>query len=165
MPKRKAPRKAGKRGGAGVRYAALKARWQARHRDPNLAGGGDWLVDKPELALDATPFLATLRALGEMTQDRRFTELRSWTMRSGLIDLSSGRWSRYGTTTAHPLTRDVCEAVENMIAGGVSKRLTIAQAVAEFAVRGNSFEAACKAFERVFDEWRKALDKNRPENV
>jgi hypothetical protein len=76
MKRAKTARKAGN--GAGARYAALKAKWEARRLDPDHAGGGDRWVDKPELLLDAAPFIQTLRTLGEITQDRRFEALRAW---------------------------------------------------------------------------------------
>jgi hypothetical protein len=162
MPKRaKAPR-TGTRGEAGARYLELKAKWQARRLDPNLAGGGDWLVDKPDLPLDAAPFLRTLRTLGYVTKDHRFATLHSWIIRrSGLVDLATGHWSRYGGTARHPLTREVCEVIEGLIASGTSERLAIAEAAAEFAVRGNSFEAACKSVKRMLDEARKLTRQKR----
>lgn len=157
MPKRtKAPRrKTRERGGeAGARYAALKAQWDERRLDSNYAGAGDYLVDKPELALDAAPFLRTLTALGAITQNRQFPDLRAWLMRSGLIDLATGHWSRYGTTLAHPLTREICEQAAETIAGGTSERLAIAEAVAAYVLPGHSFVAACQNFKRVLDAWR-----------
>jgi hypothetical protein len=157
MPKRtKAPRKAGKRNEAAARHAALKAKWNERYQNPNYAGGGDWLIDKPELSLDAAPFIRTLRTLGQVTQDRRFADLCTWIMQSGLIDLATGHWSRYDTTLANPLTRETCEMIEDLIARGTSERLAIAEAVAELAVGGNSFEAACKAVKRVLDASRQS---------
>jgi hypothetical protein len=156
MAKRsKAPSKAGKRGEAGARYAEFKAKWEARSRDPNYSGGGDWFVDKPELSLDAVPFVQTLWMLGYVTQDRRFADLRSWIMQSGLIDPATGHWSRYGTTLANPLTLETCEMIEDLTAGGTSKRLAIAEAVAELAIGANSFAAACKSVDRVLREFRK----------
>ena len=150
MPRKKTPV------AATVRYAALKAKWEARHRDPNHTGSGDWLVDKPELALDAAPFFQTLRALGTLTQDPRFADLHQAVMRSGLVDIATGRWSRYGTTLANPMTRDMCEMIEELIASGTSERLAIAEAVAELVI-APSFEAACKSVKRVLDEYRKFM--------
>ena len=156
------PRNAGERDEAAVRYAAARARWEARRRDPNYAGGGDYLVDKPELSLDAAAFLQTLRVLGEITQDRRFADLRGWIMQSGLIDRATGHWSRYGTTLAQPLTWEVCDMIEELIVRGTSERLAIAEAVAEFAIGANSFDAACKSVKRVLDEFRKLVRQNPP---
>jgi hypothetical protein len=110
--------KTGKQHEAAARLAALKAKWDARHKDPNHAGGGDWLVDKPELSLDAGPFLQTLRALGNLTQDPRFADLHQFIMKSDLIDLATGKWTRFGTTVANPVTRDMCEMIEELIASG-----------------------------------------------
>jgi hypothetical protein len=157
----RAPRKAGKRGEAAARYAALKAKWGARRRDLDYAGGGDWFVDKPELSLDAVPFLQTLRTLGSVTQHRQFADLHRWIMQSGLIDRATGHWSRYGTTLANPLTRDTCEMIEDLIAGRTSERLAIAEAVAELAIGDTSFEAACKSVKRVLNEARK-LTRQKP---
>jgi len=67
------PRKA-KKGKRRDRYAALRDEWGRRREAPDR-GGGDWLVDKPDLALNAQPFLQTLRLLGYATQDRRYFEL------------------------------------------------------------------------------------------
>jgi hypothetical protein len=157
MP-RKAPGKApGKRREATARYAALKAKWEARRRDPDIAGGGDWFVDKPELALDAVPFLRTLQALGFATQDRRFAELHRWIMQSDLIDRATGHWSRYGAPLASPLTQDTCQMIEELIAGGMSERLAIAEAVAELALSATSFTAACKGLERLLAASRKLV--------
>jgi hypothetical protein len=149
--------KTGKRDEATARYVALKAKWDARHNDPNYAGGGDWLVDKPELALDAVPFLQTLRALGNLTQDPHCADLHQAIMSSDLIDPATGRWSRYGTTVANPVTWDMWEMIEELIASGTSERLAIAEAVAELALSAQSFEAACKSVKRVLDECRKFL--------
>jgi hypothetical protein len=140
---------------ATARYAALKAKWDARRRDPNHASGGDWLVDKPELSLDAAPFLQTLRALGNLTQDRRCADLHQLIMSSDLIDPATGKWSRYGTTLANPVTWDMWEMIEELIASGTSERLAIAEAVAELALSAQSFEAACKSVKRVLDACRK----------
>jgi hypothetical protein len=164
MPKRaKTPRIAGKRDEAGAYYAALKAKWEARRLDPNYAGGGDWFVDKPELSLDAMPFLQTLRTLGSITQDCRFADLHAWIMHSDLIDRATGHWSRYGTTLAQPLTQEVCnDMIEELTARGISERLAIAEAVAELAIGANSFEAACKSVKRMLDEHRKLVRQNPP---
>ena len=154
MPKKA---KTGKRDEATARYAALKAKWDARHNDPNYAGGGDWLFEKPELSLDAVPFLRTLRALGYLTQDRRCADLHQAIMSSDLIDPATGKWSRYGTTLANPVTWDIWERIEELIASGTSEQLAIAEAVAELALSARSFEAACKSVKRVLDECRKFL--------
>jgi hypothetical protein len=154
MPK-KAPKKIGKRNGATARYAALKAKWDARHKDPNYAGGGDWLIDRPDLSLDAVRFLQTLRALGYATQDQRCFDLHEFIMSSNLIDPATGKWSRYGTTLANPATWEMWEMIEELKASGMSESLAIAEAVAELALGAHSFEAACKSVKRVLDECRK----------
>jgi hypothetical protein len=76
-------------------------------------------------------------------------------MNSDLIDPATGKWSRYGTTLANPVTWDMWEMIEERIAGGTSERLAIAEAVAELAISAPSFEAACKSVKRVLDECRK----------
>ena len=119
MPKKA---KTGKRDEAAARYAGLKAKWDARHDEPNYAGGGNWLVDKPALSLDAAPFLQTLRALGNLTQDPRLTDLHQAIMSSDLIELTTGKWSRYGTTVANPVTWDMWAMIEELIASGTSVR-------------------------------------------
>ena len=110
MPKKA---KTGKRDETTARYAELKTKWEARRNDPNYGGGGDWLVDKPELALDAVPFLKTLRVLGYVTQDPRCADLHQAIMRSNLIDLATGKWSRYGTTLANPVTWEMWEELRS----------------------------------------------------
>lgn len=40
------------------RYEQFKAEWERRRRDFDR-GAGDWLIDKPELPLDAAPFFRT----------------------------------------------------------------------------------------------------------
>ena len=152
MPKKA---KTGKRDEATARLAALKTKWEARRNDPNHAGGGDWLIDKPELSLDAAPFMQTLRALGYVTQDPRCADLHQTIMRSNLIDLATGKWSRYGTTLANPVTWEMWERIEELRASGMTEGLAIAEAVAELAIGGQSFEAACKSVKRVLDECRK----------
>ncbi|MBR0695135.1 hypothetical protein [Bradyrhizobium lablabi] len=142
---------------ATARYAELKAKWAERRNDPNYAGSGDWLVDKPELALDAVPFLQTLRTLGNLTQDPRCADLHQAIMRSELVDLATGKWSRYGTAVANPATWDMWEMIEDLISQGTSERLAIAEAVAELAIGAQSFDAACKSVKRVLDECRKFL--------
>jgi hypothetical protein len=155
MPAKKPTRKAGKRDEAAARYAELKAKWEARYKDPNYAGGGDWLVDMAELPLDATPFLRTLRVLGSPTQDRRFEELHRWIMRSNLYDRGTGHWSRYGTTLANPVAWEMCETIENRIASGFTERLAIAEVVAELALGEHSFDAACQSVKRLVNAYRK----------
>lgn len=136
-------------------YDRCKARWEKRERGPS---GGDWLVDQPELPLDAVPFLATLRILGYQTQDPRFHELHRDLIASGLIDQATGKWSRYGTTLTHPLVQDMCEGIEELIATGrFTKREAIADAVAELGLDAANFDAACKRVRRLLDEYRKAV--------
>jgi hypothetical protein len=151
------PKKAKKPDEATVRFAELKAQWEARRRDPKHASGGDWLVEKLELELDAVPFLATLRRLGHHLQDQRFLDLHRDLVMSHLIDRETGKWSRYGTTVANPMTRDMCEMIQDLIAGKTSERLAIAEAVAELAISAPSFEAACKSVKRVLDQARKLV--------
>src|SRR5262245_58782863 len=132
MPAKK-PKRAEKKRNKRDRYADLAAEWD-RRRDER--GAGDWLVDKPEeIALDAVPFLGTLRVLGYVTQDKRFHELHRFVMTSGLVEIvTTGRktslnWSRPGVVLSNPSSRDACEMIERMIAARISKRLAIAEAV------------------------------------
>lgn len=114
MPR--APRKAKKRN----RYADFAAEWDRRreHR-----GAGDWLIDKPELALDAVPFLQTLRRLGYVTQDGRFAELHRVVMNSDLVDHATGHWSRPGLMLSNPLTRDIWPANAPCCCKSLAERL------------------------------------------
>jgi hypothetical protein len=151
-----------KRDPVGARYDALKAQWQAHRTNPEYAGDSDWLIDKPELPVDAAPFLQTLQALSRITQDRRFWELHRSIMQSGLVDIATGHWSRYGATLMHPLTQEVCNKIELHMAEEMSERLAIAEAVAAYAVRATSFEAACKSIKRVLEAWRKSVGQKQP---
>jgi hypothetical protein len=151
MPR--APRKAKTRKKRG-RYAEFAAEWDRRREG---RGAGDWLVDKPELALDAVPFLQTLQRLGYVTRDRRFVDLHWFVMNSDLIDRATGHWSRPGVTLSNPLTQTACEIIEDMIAAGISERLALADAVVELNIDANSFDAAWKRLERLLHEWRKGV--------
>jgi hypothetical protein len=126
--------------------------------DPIASGksGGDWLVDQPELPLDAGPFLATLRILGYHLQDRRYIELHRELIYSDLIDWKTGKWSSFGTTVANPFTQDMCGSIEESIAArGFTEREAIADAVAELELEAASFDAAYKRVERLLHAYRK----------
>ena len=136
-----------------ARYDELRAEWERRRTDPDR-GGGDWLVDKPELALDAAPFLATLRRLAYQTQDPGLFDAHRKLITSDLIDRKTGKWSRYGTTLAHPDTQLLCRLIEENIAAGLSETEVIAEVVTEFNIDAASFAAAQKQIKRLLDEWR-----------
>ena len=120
-------------------------RVERREHDPDR-GGGDWLVDKPDLSMDAAPFLRTLRRLGYVTQDQRYFDLHRDLMSSGMIDRATGKWSRYGTVLAHPDTRLLCEQIEQSIAAGVPEREVLAEAVVEFNIDARVSMRRCNAF-------------------
>ena len=130
-------------------------------RDPRPGererGGGDWLVYKPELLLDAATFLATLRRLGYHLQDQRCLDLHRDLVTGGLIDPATGKWSGqmsgHGVVLANPETRIVCEAIAAAIASGLSKREALAEAVLELDLAAASFEAACQRLERLYDDF------------
>ena len=107
--------------------------------------------------MDAAPFLATLRQLGYQTQDRRFHELLRFVLHGGLVDLATGKWSRFGTMLAHPLTRDLCAMIEAAIASGVCEREALAEAAAAYAIEAANFAAAVKRIKRVLDAYRKTM--------
>ena len=161
MPKRR-PKKTAKKRKKRARYADFAAEWDRRRED---RGGGDWLVDKPEVALDALPFLQTLRALRDATQDKRFADLHHFIMTSGLVELvttsrkTTYNWSRPALLLAHPLALDACKMIENRIAGGISERLAVAEAVVALNINANSFTAACKRLERLLHEYQKVRQK------
>ena len=138
------------------RYEALRAEWERRRKAPDR-GGGEWLVDKPELPLDAVPFLATLRRLGYQLQDQRFFDLHRELVMSDLIDPKTGKWSRFGTTLANPETQFMCEMIEQSIAAGSTEREAIAETVVELELDAASFDAAWKRIERLLHEWRKRV--------
>jgi hypothetical protein len=166
-------------------YDACKVRWEkgrkarkaqaaaAQHQGPDdwrpgarfvtpddstasAESGGDWLVDRPELALDAIPFLATLRSLGAQLQDRRFLDLHHELVSSDLIDRKLGKWSRLGTTLANPMTQFMFELIEETIAvRGFTERAAIAEAVAEFGFDAASFDAAWMRVRDLLHAYRK----------
>lgn len=135
-------------------YEAFRAEWERRRKAPDR-GGGEWLVEKPELPVDPLPFLQTLRRLGYITQDDRFAELHRDLMGSALIDSATGTWSLFGTE----ITRLLPEIIEEAIAAGTSERQAIAEAVAVFELYPDaaSFDAAWKRLERLLQEWRKGV--------
>ena len=139
-----------KRAKVTTRYDECKAEWQRRQKDPDR-GAGDWLVDKPDLSLDAAPFLKTLRRLGFVTQDNRYFDLHRDLMLSGMID-AKGKWSRYGTVLAHPDTKLLCEQIEQAIAADVPEREVLAEAVVAYNMKAASFDAAVKGLERLLHQ-------------
>lgn len=145
-----------------ARYKAFAREWEQRRKKPDR-GGGEWLVERPELPVEPLPFLQTLRRLGYLTQDDRFIELHSALMTSDLIDPATGTWSLFGTE----ITRLLPELIEQAIAAGTKERRAIAEAVAVFDLYPNAqnFDAAWKRLERLLHAWRKALDRNPPKNV
>jgi hypothetical protein len=118
------------------------ARFVAPDPIRSAESGGDWLVDKPELPLNAVPFLATLRSLGYQLQDQRYLDLHRELIESVLIDRATGKWSRWGTVLANPETRFVCEMINQSIAAGLSEREALAEAVLELGIDAASFDAA-----------------------
>ena len=143
-------------------YEAFRAEWERRRKAPDR-GGGEWLVDKPDLPVDPLPFLQTLRRLGYLTQDRRFIELHRYLMGSDLIDPATEKWSLLGAK----ISRFLPELIDEAIAEGTTERLAIAEAVAEFGLYldAQSFDAAWKRLERLLHESRRSLDRNRPKKV
>jgi hypothetical protein len=154
------PKKAKKQPDA--RYEAFRAEWERRRKAPDR-GGGEWLVDKPDLVVDPLPFLQTLRRLGYVTQDNRYIELYRHLMGSGLIDRATEKWSLLGTK----ILRLLPELIEEAIAAGSTERQAIAEAVVVFELYpdAQSFDAAWKRLERHLHEWRRSLDRSRPKNV
>jgi len=100
-------------------------------------GGGDWLIERPELPQDAVSFLKTLRVLGYHLQDQRYRDLHGELLMSDLIDRKSGKWRHFNV---NPESRSLFEQIENVIASGVSEREAIAQAIVEFDITGHGFE-------------------------
>ena len=149
-----------KRPKATSRHDECRAAWTSRKHDPDH-GGGDWLLDKPDLPMDAGPFLATLRRLGYITRDQRYTELHRELVYGGMID-AKGNWSRYGTVLAQPDTRLLCEMIEQNIAMGISEREVLAEAVVAFNIEAATFRAAVEQVRALLHEYRKTVsEKNR----
>ena len=120
--------------------------------------GGDWLVDQPELPLNAIPFLATLRSLGAQLKDQRYLDLHSELVSSNLIDRETGKWSRYGTTLANPQTQFMCELIEETIATrGFNEREAIADAVVELGLEAATFYAAWMRVRDLLHAYRKSV--------
>jgi hypothetical protein len=149
-------------------YNDCRARWEGRAEErkkarPRGGTGGDWLVDKPELEMDAVPFLATLRRLGRLTGDRRYLDLHRDLMVGDLIDRESGKWARWGTTLAQSDTRFMCELIDEDIAGGAfTEREAIAAAVDELDIDANSFDAACTRVRDLLHAHRATLVREKP---
>jgi hypothetical protein len=139
-----------------ARYKELAAEWDRRRKNPDR-GAGDWMVDKPDLPMDAVPFLLTLRRLGYVTQDRRYTDLHRDLIKSGLIDRMTGKWSHYGTVLANPDTRMICVAIEEAHAAGMNEREALAEATVELNLEAASFDAAVTSLRRLLREYRKNL--------
>jgi hypothetical protein len=155
------------------RYRELRAEWDRLHKalkrgggawtvdtvgpPPFLGGGGEWMVDKPELPVGPLPFLQTLRRLGSVMPDAR--ELHDKLMQSDLIDRRTGEWSLFGTNAARVLP----EAIEEAIAAGTSERAAIGEALVRFELflDAQSFDAAAKRLQRLLQEWRKAVGQKR----
>jgi hypothetical protein len=124
-------------------------------------GGGDWLVDPPELPLDAVSLVATLRVLAYHLQDQRYHDIRRDLIASGMIDLKTGKWSRWGTVLASPMTHSMCEMIEQSIATRIfTEREAIADAVKELGLDAASFDAACKSVKRLLNAYRKAVGQD-----
>jgi hypothetical protein len=135
-------------------YKRCKAEWESNRQNPDK-GSGDYLIDPPELEMQARPFLATLKRLGYVTQDQRCFELHSALVTGDLVDHKSGRWTSR-LNLAHPDTQWICDAIDQYLAAGVvTQREVIAEIVAEFNISGNSFHAAWVRVNRRWQEHRK----------
>ena len=98
------------------------------------------------MPLDAGPFLATLRILGYQLQDQRYSTCCANWSRATLIDRKTGKWSRYGSTLANPMTRIMCEMIEETIAArGFTEREAIADAVVELGLDAASFRCGLQS--------------------
>ncbi len=118
------------------------------------AGGGNWLIERPELPQDALSFLKTLRVLGYHLQDQRYRDLHGELVLSDLIDRETGKWRHFNV---NPEARSLFEQIEEVIASGVSEREALAQAIFDFDITGENFEAVHKRLERMLAEHRKRV--------
>jgi hypothetical protein len=134
-------------------YEHSRAEWES-HRSEHR--GSAWLIDAPELAADAGAFLATLRRLGFLTQNKRYHEVRDMVLDAGMV-LRTGKWTRYGPALANPISRKVCAMIEEDIAAGSSERVALAQAVAAYSIAGPSFSAVVKRLRRLLIAYRKTV--------
>ena len=149
-------------------YNECKARWEGRAEErkkarPKGGTGGDWLIDKPKMKMNAVPFLATLRLVGHLTKDRRWFDRHRDLLASDLIDPATGKWARWGTTLAQSDTRFMCELIDEDIAADVfTEREAIAAAVDELDIEANSFDAACTRVRDLLHAYRATLVREKP---
>ena len=137
-------------------YDYYKDEWERHRKDPDFGKDYEWLTEPPALWVAGPPFLATLKELGNLTQEPRFHELRHFIMRSELID-DYGNWAttHYGLNLCNPLVQKVCEDIFEAIKKRQrSRRVIVAEAVAKTQIAANSFEAANARLNHLFRAWR-----------
>lgn len=132
-------------------YDQFAAEWQRRRNDPDR-GAANWLLEPAGLPVDATALMQTLRVLGEITQDPTFAAARVALAGHGLVD-ADGKWKR-NAILASELARDVCEAIAEAIAAGVSERQAFAEATVTLNVKATSFEAAVKRVRLLYQAYK-----------
>src|SRR5262245_40088392 len=91
-------------------YHRCAVAWE---RNPDR-GAGNWMLEPADLPVGPIPFMQTLRALGMVAQDRAIRAAADAILKLHLVD-AKGRWNRYANL-ANPLTLDLCEDIEIMIA-------------------------------------------------
>jgi hypothetical protein len=136
-------------------YEHWRAEWESRRAEHR---GSAWLIDAPELPMNAGAFITTLQRLGYLTQDNRFHVVRDLVLDSGMV-LTTGKWTRYGPVLANPISRKVCALIEEGIAGGLSEREALAQAAAAYSIGAATFDAAVKRLRRLLVAYRKVGQK------
>ncbi|MGY3122743.1 hypothetical protein ACVWXQ_006680 [Bradyrhizobium sp. S3.14.4] len=122
-------------------YEQFAAEWERRRNDPHR-GAANWLVEPAGLPVDPLELVQTLRVLGEITQDPTFAAARVALAGHGLVDID-GKWKRHAILASEP-ARDVCEAIAEAIAAGVSERQAFAEAAVTLNIAATSFEGAVK---------------------
>jgi hypothetical protein len=136
-------------------YDHYKHEWERHRNDPDFGKGYEWLTEHPTLQVAAQPFLATLNALGNLTQEPRFQELHDLIMKSALI--KDGNWSpAWCLVMCNPRVRDFFEdiLVEIGMKKG-SRRVILAKVAAEKQIAANSFEAAHARLTVLWRAWRR----------
>lgn len=133
-------------------YERWRAEWGRQRRARKAGDTASWLFDPAHLPADATSFVATLGALGFITQDPAFHAARSAIIEHDLVD-GAGQWKRY-LIFAHRDANMVCEEIAKGIAAGVPARQAFAEVAVTLNVEGASFEAAVLRVRRFYRAWR-----------
>jgi|SRR6516165_10342186 hypothetical protein len=132
-------------------YRQWAAEWERRRNDADY-GAGNWLFEPTDLVVDPGELMATLRVLGNITQDRAFEAARVALAGYDLVD-AGGKWKQ-PAMLASRVTRELCEMIDETIAAGVPERQVFAEAAVEFSIAAASFDAAVERVRVVYKAYR-----------